>query len=108
MNPYLSSGVTGAAPIWNKVMTYVLKNQPNLWPVKPENVVGMQICNDSGVVMTKDGEGKDSCGARFEYFIKGTEPKGGGATRQTVPIYKDQDKLAPANDPNIEMKEKQY
>lgn len=106
MNPYLSSGVTGAAPIWNKVMTYVLKNQPNLWPVKPENVVGMQICNDSGVVMTKDGEGKDSCGARFEYFIKGTEPKGGGATRQTVPIYKDQDKLAPASDPNIEMKEK--
>ena len=106
MNPYLSSGVTGAAPIWNKVMAYVLKNQPNLWPVKPENVVGLQICNDSGVAMTKDSEGKESCGARFEYFIKGTEPKGGGTIKQTVPIYKDQDKLAPANDPNIEMKEK--
>lgn len=106
MNPYLSSGVTGAAPIWNKVMAYILKNQPDLWPIKPENVVGLQICNDSGTTMTKDGEGKESCGARFEYFIKGTEPKGGGATKETVPIYKDQDKLAPANDPNIEMKEK--
>jgi membrane peptidoglycan carboxypeptidase len=55
MNPYLASGITGAAPIWNRVMTAVLKNQPDLWPVKPENVVGVQICNDTGTVMTKDG-----------------------------------------------------
>ncbi|MEK7522162.1 MAG: penicillin-binding transpeptidase domain-containing protein, partial [Patescibacteria group bacterium] len=26
MNPYLTSGITGAAPIWNRVMSYLLKN----------------------------------------------------------------------------------
>lgn len=106
MNPYLTSGVTGAAPIWNKVITYALKDQPDLWPIKPENVVGLQICNDSGATMTKDDSGKESCSARFEYFIKGTEPKNDGVYKQTVPINKDTDKLASPSDPNIEMKEK--
>ncbi|OGK62313.1 hypothetical protein A2334_02170 [Candidatus Roizmanbacteria bacterium RIFOXYB2_FULL_38_10] len=106
MNPYLASGVTGAAPIWNKVMTQVLKNQPDLWPIKPENVVGMQICNDTGAIMTKGEDGKESCGARFEYFIKGTEPKASIMTKQTIPINKDTDKPASSNDPNVEMKEK--
>jgi len=106
MNPYLTSGVTGAAPIWNKVITYALKDQPDLWPIKPENVVGMQICNDTGAAMTKDDGGKESCGARFEYFIKGTEPKNNGTYKETVPINKDTDKLASPTDANIEMKEK--
>ncbi|PIY68921.1 hypothetical protein COY90_03365 [Candidatus Roizmanbacteria bacterium CG_4_10_14_0_8_um_filter_39_9] len=106
MNPWLSSGVTGAAPIWNKVMTYTLKNQSDLWPVKPETVIGKQICNDTGGEMTKDDGGKESCSARFEFFIKGTEPKGGGTYKRTVPVYKDSGKLAPAESPDTEMKEK--
>jgi len=106
MNPYLTSGVTGAAPIWNRVMTYLLKDQPDLWPIKPENIVGKQICNDSGGEQTKDGGGAESCAGRFEFFIKGTEPKGGGTFKQTVAINKDVDKLAGPNDPNVEMKEK--
>ncbi len=40
MNPYLTSGITGAAPIWNRVMTYLLKNYgTGVWYEKPENVV---------------------------------------------------------------------
>jgi penicillin-binding protein 1C len=108
MNPYLTSGVTGAAPIWNKVMASVLKNQPDLWPIKPENVVGVQICNDSGATMTKDDGGKESCSARFEYFIKGTEPKGGSAYKQQVLVNKDTDKLAKPEDTNTEMREKTF
>jgi len=106
MNPYLSSGVTGAAPIWNRVMKYVLKNQKDLWPIKPETVIGKQICNDSGAEMTKDGGGAESCSARYEFFIKGTEPKGGGTTKQSVPINKDTDKIAGPNDPNVENRDK--
>lgn len=57
MNPYLSSGVTGAAPIWNRTMTYLLSNntEGNRWFVKPESVV------------------EKSCFGRVEYFIEGTE-----------------------------------
>ncbi len=105
MNPWLTSGVTGAAPIWNKVMSYVLKNQPNLWPIKPDTVIGRQVCWDSGDLMTKKDDGSENCSSRFEYFIKGTEPKESHIFKQIVAVTKD-DKLAPPNWPDIEMKEK--
>src|SRR3989339_1166790 len=105
MNPYLASGVTGAAPIWNRVMRYILKNQPDLWPIRPDTVVGRQVCWDSGDIMAKKEDGTESCQARFEYFIKGTEPKEPHISKQTVAITQD-DKLAPANWPEVEMKEK--
>ncbi len=101
MHPYLTSGVTGAAPIWNRIMSYLLKNQPDLWPIKPENVVGYQVCWETGEIKT---EGKD-CPDRFEYLIKGTEPKESIVKKMTVPITVD-DKLAPPDYPNIQMKEK--
>lgn len=58
MNPYLTSGITGAAPIWNRVMTFLLKNYGtgNKWYEKPENVIE-----------------KNCYYGRKEYFIKGTE-----------------------------------
>jgi len=59
MNPYLTSGITGAAPIWNRMMTYLLKNYgSNNWYQKPDNVVE-KICYFG----------------RKEYFIAGTENK---------------------------------
>ena len=73
MHPYLTSGVTGAAPIWNKVMSYVLKNQSDLWPVRPQNVVGRQVCWETGNAVEKKEDGTESCQSRFEYFIKGYE-----------------------------------
>jgi len=105
MNPYLASGVTGAAPIWNRVMRYLLKTQPDLWPIRPENVIGKQICWDSGDLMAKKDDGTENCQSRFEYFIKGTEPKEPHISKQTVAVTKD-DKLAPENWPDVEMKEK--
>lgn len=105
MNPYLASGVTGAAPIWNKVMTSILKDQPDLWPVRPDTVVGQQVCWDSGDLMKKGDDGKENCSARFEYFIKGTEPKESHIQKMQVPVGAD-DKMVPANFPGAEMKEK--
>lgn len=60
MNPYLTSGITGAAPIWNRVMSYLLKNYGDgqVWLKKPENVVE-KICYFG----------------RKEYFIAGTEKR---------------------------------
>jgi membrane carboxypeptidase/penicillin-binding protein PbpC len=105
MNPYLTSGITGAAPIWNKIMENVLKNQADLWPVRPDTVVGRQVCWDSGDIMVKKDDGTESCSSRFEYFIAGTEPKESHISKMTVPVTKD-NKLAPADFPDVEMKEK--
>lgn len=52
----VASGITGAAPIWNEIMSKLLAN---------ENSTGWQA--PDGVVQLK-------CGNRTEWFIKGTEP----------------------------------
>lgn len=60
MNPYLSSGITGAAPIFNRVMSYLLKNYTsgNKWYEKPATVVS-----------------KPCFFGKTEYFVSGTESK---------------------------------
>lgn len=44
MNQSLVSGVTGAAPIWNDIMSYVLRDQEPLWQEKPSDVTSGQVC----------------------------------------------------------------
>lgn len=106
MNPYLTSGITGAAPIWNQVMRYVLKTQTDLPPRKPANVVGRQVCwNTGAATQNPDGSGA-SCQTRFEYLIRGTEPVALTTKREMVWVTKDSDKLAHEGDPNTELKEK--
>lgn len=103
MNPYLVSGITGAAPIWNGIMTYLLKNQSDLPPVKPASVIGTKVCTTTGVAASVS----PGCSTRFEYLLNGTEKVSlvsGG--RSQVATYKGTDIAAPSNDPNIEMKEK--
>lgn len=105
MNQYLASGITGAAPIWNRVMQVVLKDQPDLFPKKPDTVVGKQVCWETGALAPKEGEGTN-CQSRFEYFIKGTDPKGIEVKKEQVLINKDNGKIAQDGDTNVEMQEK--
>jgi len=60
MNKYLTSGITGASPIWHRLMTFLLKNYSSKknWFKKPNDVVS-----------------KRCYFGRQEYFIKGTEKK---------------------------------
>ncbi|HYD34956.1 MAG TPA: transglycosylase domain-containing protein [Vitreimonas sp.] len=44
MNPYLVSGITGAAPIFNNIMTYVLRGKEPVWPEKPPDVLSGKVC----------------------------------------------------------------
>ncbi|MFZ1549747.1 MAG: penicillin-binding transpeptidase domain-containing protein, partial [Microgenomates group bacterium] len=106
MNPYLTSGITGAAPIWNEVMSYVLKDQQNLPPRKPANVVGRQVCWSSGAATAQPDGSNAACQTRFEYLIKGTEPVALTTKREMVWVTKDSDKLAREGDTNTELKEK--
>lgn len=59
MNPILTSGVTGAAPIWHAIMVELLKDKPNEVPLMPEGIVAVPCYFN-----------------RPEYFVKGTEPAG--------------------------------
>jgi penicillin-binding protein 1C len=68
MNQEITSGVTGASPIWHKLMVMALKGKPSEEFEKPENVIAMQI-DPLGGGLPREGQP-----TRTEYFIKGTEP----------------------------------
>ncbi|HVZ58341.1 MAG TPA: penicillin-binding transpeptidase domain-containing protein, partial [Patescibacteria group bacterium] len=55
MSQTLASGITGAAPIWNKIMTLLLKDKPDNKQPLPSNIISLP------------------CNGRIEYFIAGTE-----------------------------------
>ncbi len=108
MNRYLVSGVTGAAPIWNKLMKKALEGKPDIWPKQPENVVGAQICTISGLLPPNPDGGDKGCATRFEYFIKGTVPTEKEALKQAIVIDKSTgDIAAPGVTENTEATEKQ-
>jgi len=85
MNPWIVSGVSGAAPIWHDIMEYVLKDQPDEWPKKPENIIGLQVCNITGLRPNPEAP----CETRFEYFIKGQEPNMEPLLKRGIWIDKD-------------------
>ena len=107
MNQNLVSGVTGAAPIWNRIMRHVLEDQPNLPPIKTGGVIGRQVCSMSGTAAQKEGEAY-SCPTHFEYLIKGTEKKASAVnqpTRMSIPVNKTSGKMTTQDDPDHEMRE---
>lgn len=68
---YVASGVTGAAPIFNDIMSYVLKNKEPLWQEKPESVIKGPICS-SGFPPQLD---ENNCGVIGEdYYWKEGQP----------------------------------
>jgi membrane carboxypeptidase/penicillin-binding protein len=97
MNPSLVSGVTGAAPIWNKIMKKALEGKPIVFPKQPEGIVGAQVCATSGLLPPNPDENAEDrgCPTRFEYFIKGTIPAQRENLKQSVLIDKGTGDLAP-------------
>ena len=81
----VASGVTGASPIWNKIMTYTLKDQPQKWPVQPPDVVGATVCSLSGYKAPEAPP--PDCAPRYEYFLKGTIPGVQDTQPRDIPIY---------------------
>lgn len=55
MSPVLASGITGAAPIWHKIMASLLSTHPETRPTPPIEIV------------------EKTCFGKLEYFIRGTE-----------------------------------
>lgn len=91
MNPALASGITGAAPIWNRIMKVALKDFPDEPFTQPSNVIQRDIDGYGGGIPV-DGQP-----TRKEYFIQGTEPTAPAPIYQKLKISRhDGSKLANA------------
>lgn len=82
MNPAIASGVTGASPIWQKIMIAALKGKSDEKPKQPDNVSYTDVDGLMG------GQPKDGTPTRKEYFIKGTEPGGPSDAYQHLKVCK--------------------
>lgn len=99
MHPSLASGVTGAAPIWNDIMTIVLKDKINEQFSVPTGVVAREVCSTTG------GAKNSSCSNRVEYFIAGTEPKQDSFAKGKFWFDKKTGRVVPAGTPDAEERE---
>ena len=100
----LTSGITGAAPIWNDIMSHLLKDRTPEPISRPPGIIQKSICSDTGLLPPPPGSGA-SCPTRFEYFIKGTEPTMGEPSAQDVMVDKNTQNLpAKGQTDNLESK----
>lgn len=76
MNQQISSGATGASPIWHNVMVELLKKYKDGIIEKPDKVKAVTVDSFLG------GLPRDGYPTRSEYFVEGTEPT------ETSPFYK--------------------
>ncbi len=79
MNPTISSGVTGATPVWRRIMLEALKIKKAEEFKVPSGVIAVEVDSLGGGMPTG---GRPT---RSEYFVKGTEPT------SESPIYKKKD-----------------
>ncbi len=97
------SGVSGASPIWNKIIKMVLDKaekgaydkteEGHVWPKQPDGVVGATICADTGGLPSGDAA-NPGCPTRFEYFLAGTLPSTSFVVNQDIQIYNDTGQMA--------------
>ncbi len=67
---YVASGITGATPIWHRIMRLLLKNQPQEdWP-QPNNVVKAKIC-----LRANKPDCPQCTVMKEEFFLQGTVPR---------------------------------
>lgn len=91
------SGVSGASPIWNKVMKFALdraedgyynkEDQGHAWPHQPEGITGKNVCATTGLLPSGD-DANPGCPTRFEYFLKDNLPPQDTGERADLQINK--------------------
>jgi len=77
------SGVTGATPVWRRIILEALKDKPNEDFTKPDNITSATIDAYGG------GSPVDGKPTRPEFFIKGTEPQGPSPIYQQIKVSKE-------------------
>jgi membrane carboxypeptidase/penicillin-binding protein len=65
---HIASGVTGASPIWNKIMSAILSTEPSIDWKAPDGVSHVNICSITGTLPC------DNCPTRQEWFLDENRP----------------------------------
>jgi 1A family penicillin-binding protein len=87
----VASGITGASPIWRRIVLEALKDKPNKSFEVPSGIVTSAVDTVSGYAA------HDGFPSRIEYFIKGTEP-GEDPVHVKLKVCKSDGKLATPSD----------
>jgi len=94
------SGVAGAAPIWNDVMSLLHQGKPFREFERPEGLEQKSICSVDGLLPN------DACPAAQEWFVPGTEPTTVSNLVQKVKVNRETGKLASPSTPPELIEEK--
>jgi len=98
----VASGVTGASPIWNKIISFLLKGVSPEWPPRPADIIGRTVSNLSGQLPAANEKN-----VRFEYFIKGTDPKKTAQLERDILVASDSHQpIQPGENPAQSQKER--
>lgn len=92
---YLVSGMTGAAPIWNRIMTKLLENKAIKNYTKPNGVITMNVCNLTGQLAPEGG-----CDSHNELFKKEFTPKSRISLQNNILIDKTTSKIVKEGEDN--------
>jgi 1A family penicillin-binding protein len=99
----VTSGVSGASPIWRRIILTALENHPETGFKTPGDIVTAEVDNVSGYLA------HDAFPSRLEYFIKGTQPTANDSVHVRIKLCRGQEKLAtPAQVARGDYEEKEY
>lgn len=87
----VASGISGASPIWRRIVLEIAKTKPAVTFKQPDNVVSVPVDIISGFAS------HDGFPSRNEFFIKGTEP-GTDTVHVMLKVCKSDGKLANPSD----------
>ncbi len=88
----VASGVTGASPIWRRIMLELTKSNSDESFFRPDTLIELDIDKISGY------RAHDGFEAKKEVFIKGTEPWADDPVHKKVKVCKGEGKLATPGD----------
>jgi 1A family penicillin-binding protein len=88
----VASGITGASPIWRRILMEYIKDKPSDDPKQPDNVVKVDVDSVSGY------KAHDGFPSRSEFFVKGTEPNSPDPVHVKLKICKNEGKIATPSD----------
>lgn len=88
----VASGITGASPIWRRIVLAALADKPKKTFDPPKGIVQVDVDQLSGY------RAHDGFPSRPEYFIQGTEPTGDDPVHQLLKVCKSDGQLAAPSD----------
>jgi membrane peptidoglycan carboxypeptidase len=84
---YVASGVTGASPIWRKIMNAILDKQSPTVFTPPSDLIKVNICVMTGELACA------GCPTKAEFFLPGTQPTVACNPEVIKKIQEERDKL---------------